>query len=228
MRYRGLSPLPVVVLIGVMAVLTIGLERALSAPEGPSQGTPPKALLFRGVRTPVAVTGALRAAMAPPSPVGAAMKMRLLTGSSTSTPGSAMWTYVKLTPRQPYVENRGYLNFITSNQVLSRPPFDAADFHPPTSPAYTPSVHFAIRSDAGSHRYLLDFAVGTSTMLMGDPSRVFRVSHGGNYQDFRVGPAGQHLFVVLDTEGPYEYGFAITCTSGIPWHFYSVEATTLS
>jgi hypothetical protein len=218
----------VVVLVGVVAILTIGFERALSAPEGPFQGTLPKALRFRGVRAPAAVTGALRAAVAPPPPVGAAMKMRLLTESSTSTPGSAMWTYVKLTPRQPYVENRGYLNFSTPNQVLSRPPFDLASFHPPTSPAYTPSVHFAIRSDAGSHRYLLDFGVGTSTMLMGDPPRVFRVSHGGAYQEFGVAPGGQHLFVVLDTEGSYEYDFHVTCVSGIPWHFYSVEATTVS
>jgi len=229
MWHRTPYPSPIVTLIGVVAILTVCLEPIVSSSGGLSQGVPPKVLLFRGHRTPVPASEAVKAALVPPRPVSVDMKRKLLAGADAKLLGSATRTYVQLTPRQPYVENRGFLNFTHPDQVLAHPPFDVVSFYPPTSPPDRPSVRITILPDARGGRYLLDVAVGTPVGVREPHIRTFQVQHGPRVQEFGVEPGGQHLFVILDAEGPYWYSFGIRCiTPGMHWDFYSIEATTLS
>ena len=214
MLYRHPYHTAVVALIAVIVCLVIGPTSMLLAQETdrkePRSASIPNVPVFKG-------SGGPRDATIPEVPVTAPKALRLdvireIAHQIGSEPGS---TFVKLTPQQPYVANRGALYFYKFTQVASWENFARLDRNDGLA-----KVALLLRPAAAGSKYLIDCAVtayGTEK---------FTLQQGFNSATVSPIEGRQHLiFLVEDASPSNVYYFYVSNSAG--FQFFSCEVTIL-
>ncbi|HEV8368757.1 MAG TPA: hypothetical protein VGQ39_12465 [Pyrinomonadaceae bacterium] len=166
-----------------------------------------------------------------PGPLTSSALQGIVAQLGKTAPGA---TYVKLTPSQPAVTNRGALVFVDADIVETGESYAYYEIHFERNPR---QGHMMLWLDSAAKRsYLIDCAVSGLT-IQTDPKAAGGISGvgsafevlgpDGTSQTIKfAGTGGQHLVFPLNTTTAGWYPFRITGV-GIFWAIYSCEVKSL-